>query len=208
VSDISSKKLQLGILLSGGGSNLQAIVDAIDAGHLDAEISVVISNKPDAYGLERAKIAGISAIGLNPKDFADRNAFDQAALNELRKHQVDWVVMAGYMRLLTSTVLDAYPNKVLNLHPSLLPSFVGAHAIRDALAAGVRMTGVTVHIANEIFDEGPIIAQRAVPVLQDDNHDSLAQRIHAVEHELYPEVLQLVAEGRISVSSGRVRIEE
>ncbi|MCL2403045.1 MAG: phosphoribosylglycinamide formyltransferase [Coriobacteriia bacterium] len=208
MSDISSKKLQLGILLSGGGSNLQAIVDAIDAGHLDAEISVVISNKPDAYGLERAKIAGISAIGLNPKDFADRNAFDQAALNELRKHQVDWVVMAGYMRLLTSTVLDAYPNKVLNLHPSLLPSFVGAHAIRDALAAGVRMTGVTVHIANEIFDEGPIIAQRAVPVLQDDNHDSLAQRIHAVEHELYPEVLQLVAEGRISVSSGRVRIEE
>lgn len=204
--NVPREKLQLGILISGGGSNLQAIIDAIAAGILDAEVSVVISNKSDAYGLERAKAAGIPAICLNPKEFIDKTAFDSAILQELQKYPVDWAVMAGYMRLITSTILDAYPNRVLNLHPSLLPSFAGAYAIRDALAANVRITGVTVHIANEVFDEGPIIAQRAVPVLQDDDYDSLAQRIHVAEHKLYPEVLQLIAENRLTIKNGKVRI--
>ena len=208
-SDTSSSKnnnLKLGVLISGSGSNLQAILDAIAADTLQAEVAVVISSKPDAYGLERARKAGIPAIALNPKSYENAAAFDNALLYELHRHKVNWVVMAGYMRLLTSHVLDAYPHKVLNIHPSLLPAFAGAHAIRDALAAKVRLTGVTVHIANEIFDEGPIIAQEAVPVLQDDTFDSLAERIHAVEHKMYPKVLQLIAEGRISVENGKVYI--
>jgi len=206
MSDTTDNSLRLGVLISGSGSNLQAILDAIAAGTLQAEVAVAISNKSDAYGLERARKAGIPALALNPKNYDGAAAFDNAMLFELHRHKVNWIVMAGYMRLLTSYVLDAYPHKVLNIHPSLLPSFAGAHAIRDALASGVRLTGVTVHIANEIFDEGPIIAQEAVPVLQDDTFDSLAQRIHAVEHKLYPKVLQLIAEGRISVENGKVYI--
>lgn len=202
------EKLRLGILLSGSGSNLQAIIDAIDAGNLDAEVCVVISNKADAYGLVRAQSAGIRTLSFDPKDFDSREAFDEAIREELQAQRVQWVAMAGYMRLLGAPVLDAYPNKVLNLHPSLLPSFVGARAIDDALEAGVRITGITVHIANEVFDEGPIIAQRAVPVLQEDTRDSLAQRIHAEEHKLYPEVLQLIAEKRIVVKNSRAYIVE
>jgi phosphoribosylglycinamide formyltransferase-1 len=202
----ANKKLKLGVLISGNGSNLQAILDAIAAGKLNAEVSVVIASKSDAYGLERAKKAGIPALELNSKNYDNAAAFDTALLHELQRHKVDWIVMAGYMRLLTSHVLAAYPHRVLNIHPSLLPSFAGAHAIRDALHKGVRVTGVTVHIANEIFDEGPIIAQEAVPVMQDDTLDSLAERIHKVEHKLYPKMLQLIAEDRISVEDNKVII--
>ncbi|MCL2379763.1 MAG: phosphoribosylglycinamide formyltransferase [Coriobacteriia bacterium] len=200
--------LRLGVLISGGGSNLQAILDSVAAGQLDATVAVVISNKPDAYGLERARQAGIPAIGLDAKNYPDRESFDRALLYELHRNHVDYVVMAGYMRLLGTRVLDAFPHCVLNLHPALLPAFPGAHAIRDALNAGVRVTGVTVHIANEVFDEGPIIAQEAVPVLPDDTFDSLAKRVHAVEHRLYPEVLQLVAENRVSVKNNKVVIND
>jgi len=210
----SSSKLRLGVLISGGGSNLQAIIDAIDAGALDAEIAVVISNKADAYGLQRAKAAGIPAVALSVKDYEQatqaetRQAFDTAILDVLRQYKVDWVAMAGYMRLITPLILDAFPNRVLNLHPSYLPAFPGAHAIRDALDAGVTTTGVTVHIANEIFDEGPIIEQVEVPVLPADTFDTLAKRTRAVEHVLYPRVLQYIAENRLRVLDGQVTILE
>ena len=209
-----SSKLRLGILISGGGSNLQAIIDAIAAGTLDAQIAVVISNKSNAYGLERARAAGIPAIALDPKDYQQATkaetaeSFDAAILDALRHHKVDWVAMAGYMRLITSHILDAFPNRVLNLHPSYLPAFPGAHAIRDALDAGVATTGVTVHIANEIFDEGPIIEQIKVPILSGDTFDTLAERVHAVEHVLYPRVLQYVAENRLRVADGKVTVLE
>jgi len=191
--------LRLGVLISGNGGNLQAILDAVDAGKLDAVVAVVISNKSDAYGLERARKAGIPHIALDSKNYPDAQAFDNAVLYELHRNKVEWVVMAGYMRLVTSRVLDAFPHKVLNIHPSKLPAFPGAHAIRDALAAKATQTGVTVHIANEVFDEGPIIMQRDVPILEGDTFETLAQRIHVIEHELYPEVLQLIAEGRVSL---------
>ena len=199
-------KLKLGVLVSGSGSNLQAILDACVAGTLDAQVSVVIANKPDAYGLERARAADIPAYGLAPQNYADAVAFDTAVMYELLRHQVDYVVMAGYMRKVTSHILDGFPNRVLNIHPSMLPAFPGAHGLRDALAAGVTTTGVTVHFANEVFDEGPIIMQEAVAIKPDDTLESLAERVHAVEHVLYPKVLQLIAQGRVSVEDSTVII--
>jgi len=195
-----------GVLVSGSGTNLQAILDACSAGALPAEVAVVISDRGDAYGLERARAAGVPAVHIDPKSYADRAAFNHALRETLDAHGVDYVVMAGYMRLLGAEVLDAYPGRVLNLHPALLPSFPGAHGIADAFASGVKVTGVTVHFANEVFDEGPIIAQEPVRIEEDDTLESLEARIHAVEHRLFPEALRLVAEGRVSVEGRRVRI--
>ncbi|MDR1413179.1 MAG: phosphoribosylglycinamide formyltransferase [Actinomycetes bacterium] len=192
-------KLKLGVLISGNGSNLQAIIDAIAAGSLDATVQVVISNRRHVYGLQRARTAGIPAITLDAKHYETFDDFNRALLGELLHHRADLVVMAGYMKLVSSHVLDAFPNRVLNIHPALLPAFKGAHAIRDAFAAGAELTGVTVHIANENFDEGPILAQREVPILPDDTLHSLESRIHEVEHRLYPEVLQDIATGKIQL---------
>ena len=195
--------LKIGVLLSGSGSNLQAIIDAIAAGRLNAEIRVVISSRPDAYGLVRAKEAGIQTIALSKDVYADYDMANEAIAAELVRAGCEYVVMAGYMRKVTSVMLDAFPNRVLNLHPALLPSFKGAHAIQDAFDAGVKVTGITVHFANEDYDKGPIVAQRAVEVREDDTHDDLEARIHEVEHVLYPEVLRLVAEGRVTVGEDR-----
>jgi phosphoribosylglycinamide formyltransferase-1 len=192
-----AQQLKIAVLISGSGSNLQAIIDAIAAGTLHATIQVVISSRPDAYGLTRAKQAGIPTVALSHKNYPDAAAFDRALTHELLQSGAEWVVMAGYMRLLTSRVLDAFPNRVLNLHPALLPAFKGAHAIRDAFEAGVATTGVTVHIANEEYDCGPILAQREVPILPDDTLEALEERIHATEHELYPQVLVQIAAGRL-----------
>jgi phosphoribosylglycinamide formyltransferase-1 len=198
--------LRFGVLISGGGSNLQAILDACTAGEIDGEVVVVISNRGDAFGLERARHAGVPAVHLDPAAFPDRAAYDHAVRETLDAYEVDYVVMAGYMKLLGTEVLDAYPMRVLNLHPALLPAFPGAHAIRDAFEAGVEETGVTVHFANEVFDDGPIIAQDRVPIVAGDTIDALEYRIHAVEHGLYPRVLAALAEGRIVVDGGRVRL--
>ncbi len=199
--------LKIGVLLSGSGTNLQAIIDAIEAGTLNAEITVVIASKQDAYGLIRAKEHGIDTIALTRAHYEDPIAADKLIVGALQQAQVEYVVMAGYMRKLTEEVLDAFPDRVLNLHPALLPSFVGAHAIADAFEAGVKVTGVTVHFANAEYDKGPIVAQHAVPVFKDDTLDSLEARIHEAEHELYPEVLRLVAAGRVQVTPSRtVRI--
>ena len=201
-----TEPLKIGVLLSGSGTNLQAIIDAAAEG-LPVEIVHVVSSRPDAFGIERAHRAGIPVTVLNRDVYADPVEADRRIAETLRYAHAEYVVMAGYMRKVTPVLLDAFPDRVLNLHPALLPSFKGAHAIQDAFDAGVKVTGITVHFANEDYDKGPIVAQRAVEVREDDTHDDLEARIHEVEHVLYPEVLRLVAEGRVTVGEdGKVHI--
>lgn len=195
------KPLKIGVLISGSGSNLQAIIDAIAAGTLNCEVAKVLSSRPDAYGLRRAQAVGIPTVALDRNVYADPMAADKRIVDEMRSADVEYVVMAGYMRMVRAPLLEAYPNRILNLHPALLPSFVGAHAIQDAFDAGVKVTGVTVHVANAAYDRGPIIAQRAVEVREDDTVDTLEARIHDVEHELYPEVLRWLADGRVIIEN-------
>ena len=197
-----TEPLKIGVLLSGSGTNLQAIIDAAAEG-LPVEIVHVVSSRPDAFGIERAHRAGIPVTVLNRDVYADPVEADRRIAETLRYAHAEYVVMAGYMRKVTPVLLDAFPDRVLNLHPALLPSFKGAHAIQDAFDAGVKVTGITVHFANEDYDKGPIVAQRAVEVREDDTHDDLEARIHEVEHVLYPEVLRLVAEGRVTVGEER-----
>lgn len=198
-----TQPLKIGVLLSGSGTNLQALIDDIAAGTLNAEIVQVVSSRPDAYGIERAQAAGIPVLVMNKTLYADAEAADAQIVEALQAAGAEYIVMAGYMRKVTPVMLRAYPNRVLNLHPALLPSFKGAHAIRDAFEAGVKVTGVTVHLANEDYDKGPIVAQRAVVVREADTIDDLEARIHATEHILYPEVLRIIAEGRMTVGEDR-----
>ncbi len=195
--------LKIGVLLSGSGTNLQAIIDRILAGTLDAEIVTVISSRPDAYGLVRAQEAGIPTVSLNRDIYLDPAIANEVIATELTHAGAQYVVMAGYMRMVTPEVLDVFPDRVINLHPALLPSFKGAHAIEDAFDFGAKVTGVTVHFANEHYDKGPIIAQRAVEIREDDTLETLEMRIHEVEHQLYPDVLALIAAGRVKVTPQR-----
>ncbi len=173
-------KLKIGVLLSGSGTNLQAIIDAIANDGLPVEIVHVLSSRPDAYGIERARTAGIPVTVFDRTVYEDREAADGRIAAIMAEAGVEYLVMAGYMRKLTPVVLDAFPDRVLNLHPALLPSFKGAHAIQDAWDAGVKVTGVTVHLANEDYDKGPIVAQRAVPVLEGDDIDALEAELRKV----------------------------
>ncbi len=191
--------IKLGVLLSGSGTNLQAIIDCIEAGTLDATIELVVSSRADAYGLKRAKRHGLQTLTLSKELYADPLTADEIIAAELKMHGVDYVIMAGYMRMVHAPVLAAYPNKVINLHPALLPSFKGAHAIQDAYDYGVKVTGVTVHIADDKYDCGPIIAQEALVVDEDWSVEELEEHIHAIEHRLYPRTIQLLAEGRVRV---------
>lgn len=195
----SQGALKIGVLISGSGSNLQAIIDRIDQGTLDAEIVLVVSSRPDAFGLTRAEKAGIPTLALNREVYQDAPAANKRIADALKEAGAEYVIMSGYMRKLTNEVLDAYPDKVVNLHPALLPSFKGAHAIEDAFTFGVKVTGITVHFANEDYDKGPIIAQRAVEIREDDTLESLETRIHEAEHELYPEVISLLAQQRVHI---------
>lgn len=195
----SQGALKIGVLISGSGSNLQAIIDRIDQGTLDAEIVLVISSRPDAFGLTRAEKAGIPTLALNREVYQDAPAANKRIADALKEAGAEYVIMAGYMRKLTNEVLDAYPDRVVNLHPALLPSFKGAHAIEDAFNFGVKVTGITVHFTNEDYDKGPIIAQRAVEVREDDTLDSLEEHIHEAEHALYPEVISWLAAGRVQI---------
>ena len=183
---------RLGVLISGRGSNLQAIIDATRSGAVRATVAVVISNRADAAGLARAREAGIEAHVVSPRDFADRDAYDGAVAEALRARGVSLVCLAGYMRLVGRPLLDAFPNRILNIHPSLLPSFRGLDAQKQALAHGVRMSGATVHIVNADLDAGPIVMQAAVPVLPDDTVDSLSARILVEEHRIYPRAIAQV----------------
>lgn len=204
-----TQPLKIGVLLSGSGTNLQAIIDEVRDAALPVDIVKVVSSRPDAYGIERAKQAGIPVVVLNRQIYTDPQAADQMIVDELRAAGAEYVVMAGYMRKLTPVVLDAFPDRVLNLHPALLPSFKGAHAIQDAFDAGVKVTGVTVHFANEDYDKGPVVAQEPVRIEEGMTLDELEAAIHAVEHVLYPRVLRQLAEGRIAVGADRkVRIAQ
>ena len=203
-----AEKLKVGVLLSGSGTNFQAIIDEAAAG-LPVEVVQVVSSRPDAYGIERAQAAGIPVLVMNREAYADPDAADARIVETLQAAGAEYVVMAGYMRMVTPVMLKAFPNCVLNLHPALLPSFKGAHAIADAFAAGVKVTGVTVHFANEDYDKGPIVAQEPVRVLESDTEETLEARIHEVEHELYPRVLGWIAAGKVSVDdAGRVHVHE
>lgn len=194
--------ITLGVLVSGGGTNLQAILDAIAAKALDAKVAVVISNVPRAGALARAERAGVATVTLDHRAYADRAAFDAAIVEELRRRGVDYVVLAGFMRLVTATLLDAFPMRVVNVHPALLPAFPGVNAQAQALRYGVRVSGCTVHFVDAGTDTGPIIAQEVVPVLDEDDEEALRLRILAKEHELLPRVLQWCAEGRVRVEGG------
>jgi phosphoribosylglycinamide formyltransferase-1 len=195
-----------GVLVSGSGTNLQAILDRIAAGTLDCRIGLVISNRPAAPALERARRAGVATCVLEHRAYATREAYDEALVQALRRADVELVVLAGFDRLVTGVLLGAFPGRVMNIHPGLLPAFKGLHAQRQALAYGVRIAGATVHFVDEETDHGPIILQGAVVVAPDDTEDTLAQRILQVEHELYPAAIQLYAEGRLTIDGRRVRI--
>lgn len=199
--------LKIGVLLSGSGTNLQAILDAIANDGLPVEVVKVVASRPDAYGIERARAAGIPVLVMGRERYADPEAADALIVDELREAKAEYVAMAGYMRKVTPVMLNAFPNRVLNLHPALLPSFIGAHAIQDAFDAGVKVTGITVHFANAEYDKGPIVAQEPVRVEEGWTVEQLEAAIHEAEHRLYPQVLRLVAEGRITVGAdGKVRI--
>lgn len=192
----------IGVLVSGSGTNLQAILDAVAGGALGAKVGVVVSNVATAKALDRAKAAGVPAIVVDHKAFPSREAFDTTLVEVLKAHNVDCVVLAGFMRLVTPTILDAFPNRVVNVHPALLPSFPGLHAQRQAIEYGVSISGCTVHFVDAGTDTGAIIAQAPVPVLDADDEASLTARILQKEHELLPLVLQWIAEGRVTVVSG------
>jgi phosphoribosylglycinamide formyltransferase-1 len=193
----------LAILISGRGSNLQSIIDAIRAGRLNATIRVVISNRPEAAGLQRAREAGIETLAVRARDYDTRHAYDAALAAALRKRAVDLVCLAGFMRLVGQPLLDAYPNRILNIHPSLLPAFPGLDAQRQAIEHGVRVSGATVHLVTSELDAGPIVLQAAVPVLDDDTPESLAARILVEEHRIYAEAIRIVLEGGWHVDGRR-----
>jgi phosphoribosylglycinamide formyltransferase-1 len=202
-----SGKLPIAVLISGSGTNLQAIIDAVESGKLDARIELVLSNRADAYGLARAKNHGIATEVLDHKKFASREAFDEAVVALLRSRGVDLVVLAGFMRLLSPVFVKAFSNRIMNIHPALLPSFPGLHVQKRAVEHGVRFSGCTVHFVNEECDEGPIIIQAVVPVFPDDTEESLAARILEQEHRIYPRAIQLYSEGRLRLEGRRVLVD-
>ncbi len=198
--------LTAGVLISGSGTNLRAILDRVADGSLACRIALVISNRPEAAGLERARTAGVPTRVIPHRDFPSRDAFDAALVDALRGAGVELVVLAGFDRLITTILLEAFPQRIMNIHPSLLPSFKGLHAQRQALEYGVRIAGATVHFVDEATDHGPIILQGAVAVEPEDTAESLGARILAVEHVIYPKAIQLFAEGRLVVEGRHVRI--
>ena len=197
------RRRRLGVLISGRGSNLQSIVDAIARRQLDATIGVVISNREDAAGLARARQAGVDAAWLNPREYGGRDAYDRALAGMLAGRGVDLVCLAGFMRLVGAPLLDAFPDRVLNIHPSLLPSFPGLDAQRQALEHGVRISGATVHLVTGELDAGPIVLQAAVPVNDDDTVETLSARILVEEHRIYPEAIRIVLDGGWKIEGRR-----
>ncbi|HEX7766497.1 MAG TPA: phosphoribosylglycinamide formyltransferase [Nitrospira sp.] len=204
--------LRVAVLASGRGSNLQAIIDGIEANLVQATIVAVVSNKKDAVALERARKHGLKDLFVDPKPFAgqpdSREAYDRALLAILQQHDVELVLLAGYMKIVTAVLVNAYANRMMNIHPSLLPSFPGLEVQKKAIEWGCKLAGCTVHFVTEGVDEGPIILQAAVPVLDDDSPETLAARILVQEHRLYPRAVQLFAEGRLRVMERRVFIEQ
>jgi phosphoribosylglycinamide formyltransferase 1 len=211
MSSSRSVRLRVAVLASGRGSNLQAIIDAIEAGQVQAQIVCVISNKRDALALERARKHGLKDLFVDPKPFAgrpdSREAYDRALLEILQQHEVELVLLAGYMKIVTAVLVNAYADRMMNIHPSLLPSFPGLDVQKKAIEWGCKLAGCTVHFVTEGVDEGPIIIQAAVPILDSDTPETLAARILVQEHKIYPRAVQLFAEGRLRVEGRRVFID-
>lgn len=202
------KKISIGVLVSGSGSNLQSLIDNIEHGTLDAEIRLVVSNNPHAFALERCRKHGIPTAVLDHCEFASRELFDCRMIELLRGADVELVVMAGFMRILSHVFFRAFPMKIMNIHPALLPCFPGTHVQQKAIDYGVKYSGCTVHFADEGVDTGPIILQAVVPVYDEDNAESLAARILKEEHKIYPQAIQYYAEGRIEIDGRRVKIRK
>jgi len=202
------KKIKLGVLVSGRGSNLQAIIDNIANGSLSAELGVVISDQADAFALERARAHGAPAVHVSAKGYKmKRDEYDTLLVKELQKHKVELVCLAGFMRIISLTLIQAYPNRILNIHPALLPAFPGLHVQKAAIVHGVKFSGCTVHFVDQGIDSGPIIIQAAVPVLDDDTESRLSERILKQEHKIYSRAIQLFAEGRLRVEGRRVTVD-
>jgi len=204
-------KLKVGVLVSGGGTNLQAIMDHAADGRLDAEVAVVISNVETAYALERARQAGVNAVFLDHRAYPDRAAFDRVVVEKLREHEIGLVALAGYMRIFTDVFTDAFAGRIMNIHPSLIPAFCGKgmhglHVHQAVLDYGAKVTGCTVHFVTREVDAGPIILQRAAPVLDDDTAEILSERVLEQEHEAYSDAIQLFAEARLRIEGRRVRV--
>lgn len=199
--------MNIAVLCSGSGTNLQAIIDNVKSGYIPAKIALIVSDNRDAHALERAKKAGIETLVLDKKDFKSREDFDKEVVKNLKAKSVSLVVLAGFMRLLSTYFIKEYKNRILNIHPALLPSFKGTHGIKDALEYGVKVTGPTVHFVDDKLDNGPIILQKAVEVKDDDTEETLLERVHKEEHRIYSEAVKLFVEGRIRVEGRRVIIK-
>lgn len=204
---MSARRVPLGVLASGRGSNLQAILDEAAAGRLDADVRVVAADIPDAYALERARTHGVPAVHVDPRGPGSRDGFERRLVEVLRSHGVELVALAGYMRIVGPVLLAAFPGRIMNIHPSLLPAFPGLHVQAKAIEHGVRFSGATVHFVDEGMDTGPIVIQAAVPVLDGDTEQALSARILRQEHRIYPRAIQLYAEGRLRVEGRRVRVD-
>ena len=200
--------INIGVLASGNGTNLQAIFDAIETGQIEGRICIVISDKSDAYALKRARNYNIDTAYINLKGFKNREEYDKEIVSALNEKEIDLVVLAGYMKILTPYFINAFKNKIMNIHPALLPSFSGLHVQKKALDHGVKVSGCTVHFVDEGLDSGPIIIQRAVEVKEDDTEETLAERILKEEHQIYPRAIQLFAQGRLSINGRKVFIKE
>ncbi|NLN53192.1 MAG: phosphoribosylglycinamide formyltransferase [Firmicutes bacterium] len=200
---------RIAVLASGSGTNLQAIIDAVDDGTITgAQVTLVISDREDAFALERARNHNIPTMFFNRKNYAGREEFDGAIIAALQAQQIDLVILAGYMRLITPDFVAAFPQRILNIHPSLLPAFPGTQGVADALAYGVKVTGCTVHFVDEGMDTGPIILQEAIPVNDHDTRETLHQRIQVLEHKLYPQAIKLWLEGRLKIEGRRCLIDD
>lgn len=205
---IEPQHLQLAVMASGRGSNFEAIQEAIEKGQLNAQIKMLISDKEQAPALLKAEAAGIKAYFIDPCKYSDKAAYEMEVVKKLRENNIDILVLAGYMRLVGAVLLNAYPRRILNIHPALLPSFPGLQAQRQAVNYGVKFSGCTVHLVDDGVDTGPIIAQAVVPVLPDDNEDTLAERILVEEHKLYPRVLQWIAAGKVFIDGSRAIVKD
>lgn len=201
------KTLKIGVLASGRGSNFQAIIDSIETGYIHAQIKALITDNPKAFSIERAKKHGIESLIMRPERYSSRDEYFKDIAAELRKRDVELVVLAGFMRIVGKPLLDVYPHRVMNIHPALLPSFPGLHGQKQAIDYGVKISGCTVHFVDEGVDTGPIIIQAAVPVKDDDTEETLSRRILKLEHKIFPEAIKLFSEGRIELNGRKVRIK-
>ena len=198
--------MKFAVFVSGNGSNLQAIIDAIKAGDITAELALVVADKKKAYALKRAEEAGIETMVFRPKDYTNKQSVDRDIVINLKQKKIDFIVLAGYMRMLTPFFVKKYHRKIINIHPSLLPSFKGLRAIKDTFTYGAKVTGATVHFVDDMMDHGPIIMQESLEIQESDTLASLEEKIHKVEHKIYPKAIQLFVEGRLKIKGRKVQI--